>query len=133
MVNHEGFNPSTLKITDLRATVIVSIFDYPIIRIDTNQGVSGLGEVRDAGNREYALQFKGLLLNQNPLNVEYLFREMKARTGLRRYGFSGQGGRESGGVSAVEMALMDIVGKVYGVPVYQLLGGKYRNKVRIKP
>jgi L-alanine-DL-glutamate epimerase-like enolase superfamily enzyme len=131
LVNHESFNPSTLKITDIRTTVIASNFDYPIIKIDTNQGVYGLGEVRDAGNWEYALQFKGLLLDQNPLNVEHLFREMKVRTGIRRYGFSGQGGRESGGVSAVEMALMDIIGKVYDVPIYQLLGGKYRDMIRI--
>ncbi|MGD0804667.1 MAG: mandelate racemase/muconate lactonizing enzyme family protein [Candidatus Bathyarchaeia archaeon] len=131
MVNHESYNPSTLKITDLRTVIIASNFDYPIIRIDTNQGVYGLGEVRDAGNREYALQFKGMLLDQNPMNIEALFREMKGRTGQRKNGFSGQGGRESGGISAIEMALWDIIGKVYEVPVYQFLGGKYRDKIRI--
>ncbi len=40
-------------------------------------------------------------------------------------------GREGGGVSGIEIALMDLIGKVYGVPCYQLLGGKYRDKVRI--
>lgn len=129
MVNRESFNPSTLKITDLR-TVVVN-FDCPIVKIDTNQGVYGLGEVRDAGNREYALQFKGMLLDKNPMNIESLFREMKVRTGQRKQGFSGYGGRESGGISAIEMALWDIIGKVYGIPVYQLLGGRYRDRIRI--
>ena len=59
--------PSELKITDLRLAVVASNYDYPIIRIDTNQGVYGIGEVRDAGHREDALRFKSFLLGQNPL------------------------------------------------------------------
>jgi L-alanine-DL-glutamate epimerase-like enolase superfamily enzyme len=131
MVNRESFNSSTLKITDVRTIIVGANFEYPIIKIETNQGVYGLGEIRDGGNREYALQFKGLLLDQNPLNIESLFRKMKDRTGQRMHGFSGYGGRESGGISAVEIALWDIIGKVYEIPVYQLLGGKYRDHIRI--
>jgi L-alanine-DL-glutamate epimerase-like enolase superfamily enzyme len=114
--------PSELKITDMRIAVVCSNYDYPIIRIDTNQGVYGIGEVRDAGHKENALQFKSMLLGQNPCNVDMLFRAMKK---------FGNWGREGGGVSGLELALMDLVGKVYGVPCYQLLGGKYRDKVRI--
>ena len=44
-------SPSDLKITDMRVAVVCSNYDYPIIRIDTNQGVYGIGEVRDAGIR----------------------------------------------------------------------------------
>jgi len=114
--------PSDLKITDIRIAVVASNYDYPIIRIDTNQGVYGLGEVRDAGHRENALQFKSMLLGQNPCNVDMIFRAIK---------HFGNWGREGGGVSGIEIALWDLVGKVYGVPCYQLLGGKYRDKVRI--
>ncbi len=114
--------PSDLKITDMRLAVVASNYDYPIIRLDTNQGVYGLGEVRDAGHKENALQFKSFLLGQNPCNVDLLFRTMK--------GFGGPG-REGGGVSGLELALWDLVGKVYGVPCYQFLGGKYRDKARI--
>ena len=88
-------------------------YDYPIIRIDTNQGVYGIGEVRDAGHRENALQFKSMLLGQNPCNVDMIFRAMKQ---------FGNWGREGGGVSGMEIALWDLVGKVYGVPCYQFLG-----------
>ena len=115
-------SPSQLKITDMRMAVVCSNYDYPIIRIDTNQGVYGIGEVRDAGHKENALQFKSFLLGQNPCNVDMLFRAIK------RFG---NWGREGGGVSGIEIALWDLVGKVYGVPCYQFLGGKYRDKVRM--
>lgn len=115
-------SPSQLKITDVRAAVVCSNYDYPIIRIDTNQDVYGIGEVRDAGHKENALQFKSILLGQNPCNVDMIFRAIK---------HYGNWGREGGGVSGLELALWDLVGKVYGVPCYQFLGGKYRDKVRI--
>ncbi|HOU12633.1 MAG TPA: mandelate racemase/muconate lactonizing enzyme family protein [Anaerolineae bacterium] len=114
--------PSDLKITDLRYAVVWSNYDYPIIRLDTNQGVYGIGEVRDAGHPENALQFKSMLLGQNPCNVDMIFRTIKQ---------FGNWGREGGGVSGIELALWDLVGKVYGVPCYQFLGGKYRDKIRI--
>lgn len=118
----KGSAPSQLRITDLRIAVVCSNYDYPILRIDTNQGVYGIGEVRDAGHAENALQFKSLLLGQNPCNVDMLFRAIKA---------FGASGREGGGVSGIEIALWDLIGKVYGVPCYQFLGGKYRDKIRI--
>src|SRR5689334_23167981 len=114
--------PSDLRITDMRLAVVASIYDYPILRLDTNQGVYGLGEVRDAGHVENALQFKSILLGQNPCNVDMIFRAIK---------HLGNWGREGGGVSGIEIALWDLVGKVYGVPCWQLLGGKYRDRVRI--
>ena len=115
-------SPSNLKITDMRVAVVCSNYDYPIIRIDTNQGVYGIGEVRDAGHRENALQYKSMLLGQNPCNVDMIFRAIK------RFG---NWGREGGGVSGIEIALWDLVGKVYGVPCYQFLGGKYRDRIRV--
>ncbi len=114
--------PTDLKITDMRIAVVASNYDYPIIRLDTNQGVYGIGEVRDAGHKENALQFKSMLLGQNPCNVDMLFHAIK------RFG---NWGREGGGVSGLELALWDLVGKVYGVPCYQFLGGKYRDHVRV--
>ena len=114
--------PSELRITDIRTATVCSNYDYPILRIDTNQGVYGIGEVRDAGHRENALQFKHMLLGKNPCDVDLIFNAMK------QYG---NWGREGGGVSGIEIALWDLVGKVYGVPCYQFLGGKYRDKVRI--
>jgi L-alanine-DL-glutamate epimerase-like enolase superfamily enzyme len=113
--------PSDLKITDMRLAVVRSNYDYPIIRLDTNQGVYGIGEVRDAGHKEDALRYKSMLVGQNPLNVDMIFRRIKT---------FGTHGREGGGVSGIELALWDLVGKVYGVPCYQFFGGKYRDRVR---
>lgn len=111
--------PSDLEITDLR---YVLVGNTPIIRIDTNQDIYGLGDVRDGADPRYALMLKSRLLGRNPTNVEALFKRIKQ---------FGDHGRQGGGVSAVEMALWDLAGKAYGVPLYQLLGGKYRDEVRI--
>src|SRR5215471_5099959 len=117
-------SPSTLKITDLRYTVVKKPgpSPCPIIRIDTNQGVYGLGEVRDVANYQYAMVLKTRIMGENPLNVDYLFEKIAQFGGVARQG---------GGVSAVEMALWDIAGKVYNCPVYQMLGGKWRDSIRI--
>jgi L-alanine-DL-glutamate epimerase-like enolase superfamily enzyme len=117
-------SPSTLKITDLRVATVVKPGPSPctIVRLDTNQGVYGLGEVRDAASRTYALFLKSRVVGQNPLNITYLFERIKQ--------FGGNG-RQAGGVVAIEEALWDIAGKVYGVPIYQMLGGKFRDKIRV--
>ncbi len=115
--------PSQLKITDLRvATVAHAPMLCPLIRIDTNQGIYGLGEVRDGSTATYALMLKSRLLGENPCNVEKVFRKIKQ--------FGGES-RQAGGVCAVEMALWDLAGKAFNVPVYQMLGGQYRDKARI--
>ena len=115
--------PSELRITDLRIAHIQGApFRVPIIRIDTNQGISGLGEVRDGGSPRYALMLKSRLLGENPCNVERLFKRLKQ---------FGHHGRQGGGVSGVEMALWDLAGKAFDVPVYQMLGGRYRDKIRL--
>ncbi len=114
--------PSDLKITDMRYCVLQNVGRTPIIRIDTNQGIYGLGEVRDGADERYALMLKGHILGQNPCNVEQLFKTIKQ---------FGHHGRQGGGVCAVEMALWDLCGKAYDVPCWQLLGGRYRDKVRL--
>jgi len=114
--------PSDLKITDLRiATVARATMTCPLIRIDTNQGIYGLGEVRDGASKNYALMLKSRLLNENPCNIDKLFRKIKQFGGHARQG---------GGVCGVEMALWDLAGKAYNVPVYQMLGGKFRDRIR---
>jgi L-alanine-DL-glutamate epimerase-like enolase superfamily enzyme len=114
--------PSDLKITDLRYCHTAVMGGTAIIRIDTNQGIYGLGEVRDAADPKYALVLKSRILGENPCNVERIFKIIKQ--------FGGQA-RQAGGVCAVEMALWDLCGKAYNVPAWQLLGGRYRDTVRI--
>jgi L-alanine-DL-glutamate epimerase-like enolase superfamily enzyme len=116
-------SPSQLRITDLRVAVVTRApMRCPLIRIDTNQDISGYGEVRDGASERYALILKSRLLGENPCNVERIFKRIKQ---------FGHHARQGGGVSGVEMALWDLAGKAYGVPVYQMLGGRYRDKVRL--
>jgi L-alanine-DL-glutamate epimerase-like enolase superfamily enzyme len=115
-------NPSDLKITDLRYALTTVLGGTAIIRIDTNQGIYGLGEVRDGADPRYALMLKSRILGLNPCNVEMIFKIIKQ--------FGGNG-RQGGGVCGVEMAMWDLVGKAYNVPAWQLLGGRYRDKVRM--
>jgi L-alanine-DL-glutamate epimerase-like enolase superfamily enzyme len=115
-------SPSDLKITDMRVAVLGDGGRKPIIRIDTNQGIYGLGEVRDGADERYALFLKSRILGLNPCNVEMLFRIINQ---------FGSHGRQGGGVCAVEMALWDLCGKAYGIPAWQLLGGRYRDRIRL--
>ncbi|MBZ9766998.1 mandelate racemase/muconate lactonizing enzyme family protein [Mesorhizobium sp. CA6] len=115
--------PSELRITDMRVAEIVGApFTSALLKIYTNQGIVGLGEVRDGASATYALMLKSRLLGENPCDVDRLFRRIKQ--------FGGHG-RQGGGVSAVEIALWDLAGKAYGVPIYQMLGGKFRDHVRV--
>ena len=114
--------PSDLRITDIRVAEITGApFRSALLKIYTNQGIVGLGEVRDGASATYALMLKSRLLGENPCDVDRLFRRIKQ--------FGGHG-RQGGGVSAIEIALWDLAGKAYGAPIYQMLGGKFRDKVR---
>lgn len=115
--------PSKLQITDLRVAVIEKApMTCPLIRIDTNQGLVGWGEVRDGANEVYALQLKARILGENPCHVDKVFRKIKQ--------FGGHA-RQAGGVCGIEMALMDLAGKAWGVPCWQMLGGQFRDRVRL--
>ena len=118
-----NIDPSTLKITDMRfADIDGAPKRCTLLKLYTNQGLVGYGEVRDASSKTYALMLKSRLLGENPCNVDRLFHKIKQFGGPSRQG---------GGVSGVEIALWDLAGKAWGVPLWQLLGGKYRDKVRV--
>lgn len=110
--------PSDLRITDVRMAMIGG----GLIRLDTNQGVYGIGENRDGASRTYVMELKRLVVGENPCNIDKVFRKIK------QFGFHA---RQGGGVSGIEMALWDLAGKVYNVPIYQMLGGKFRDRVRV--
>jgi L-alanine-DL-glutamate epimerase-like enolase superfamily enzyme len=112
--------PTRLKITDIRGCTVASNFDYPIVKIYTNQDVYGLGEVRDAGYLGQALILKPYLIGKDPLDIEGIMESLRPHSDNGRFG---------GGFSGVDMALFDIAGKVLGVPAYKILGEKVRDKI----
>ena len=85
-VNRNSF-PSDLKITDIRFTDIVRApMHCTLMKVYTNQGIVGLSEVRDGGNRVFAEMLKSRVLGENPCNVEKLFRRVSgsvSETGIR--------------------------------------------------
>lgn len=118
--------PSDLKITDVKCGYIKgSLF----VKIYTNQNIWGCGEGVDAVPGTYHLvkSFGARLKGQNPLNVHRLFEN------IRKGGFfqGAQSGMYVAVLSAIETALWDVAGKALNVPVYQLLGGKFRDKIRV--
>src|SRR4249920_2741382 len=118
--------PSDLKITDIKCGYIKgSLF----VKIYTNQAIWGCGEGVDAIPGTYHL-VKNLgerIKGKSPLDVHRLFED------IRKSGFfqGAQSGMYVAVLSAVETALWDIAGKALNMPVYQLLGGKFRDKIRV--
>ena len=118
-----NIDPSSLAITDMRfCDIIGAPKRCSLMKIYTNQGIVGYGELRDSSSKTYALMLKSRLLGENPCNVDRLFHKIKQ--------FGGPS-RQAGGVSGIEIALWDIAGKAYGIPLYQMLGGRFRDKVRV--
>ncbi|MFB3776587.1 MAG: mandelate racemase/muconate lactonizing enzyme family protein [Bryobacteraceae bacterium] len=110
--------PSELKITDMRMAALGS----GLIRIDTNQGISGYGENRDGAARYQVLELKRLVVGENPCSVDKIFRKIK------QFGYHA---RQGGGVSGVEVALWDLAGKAFNMSVSNMLGGRFRDRIRV--
>ena len=110
-----------MKITDVRCAVIGS---NPIVRIVTDEGICGYGEVESSKPylKPVVLFYKQYLLGEDPTNVERIMLKIRRLGGFKPWGSA---------VSAIEMALWDIAGKAAGLPVFKLLGGKVRDRVRV--
>ncbi len=110
-----------MKITDLRCTVLGQ---NPIVRITTDEGISGLGEVESSKSylKPHVLFYKQFIVGEDPTNVERVMRKIRRLGSFKPWGSA---------VSAIEMALWDIAGKAAGLPVHRLLGGKVRDQVRV--
>ncbi len=118
-----------LRITEVR-TAEVRVHGYQVhVRVYTDQGIIGQGETTDAseGNVPLIRSFARMLMGQDPLNVEAAFERIRT-AGI----FAGaQSGQYVTALTGVETALWDIAGKALGLPVYQLLGGRVRDRVRV--
>jgi galactonate dehydratase len=118
-----------LKITDVRTAMVAVHGPQAHIRIYTDQGLIGQGESTDAavGTPALARGFRRFLIGRDPLNVDAIWEEIR-RSGI----FAGaQGGQFTTALSGIEIALWDLAGKALGMPVYQLMGGKFRDRVRM--
>jgi L-alanine-DL-glutamate epimerase-like enolase superfamily enzyme len=110
-----------VRITDVKCAVIG---ENPVVRIVTDEGIDGYGEVEQYKPylKWHVLHLAPALVGEDPTNVERVMLKIRNRGGFKPWGSA---------VSAVEMALWDLAGKAAGLPVYKLLGGKVRDKVRV--
>lgn len=110
-----------MKITDLKCAVIGQ---NPVVRIKTDEGISGFAEVESSKSylKPHVLFYKQLILGEDPTNVERVMLRIRRMGSFKPWGSA---------VSAIEMALWDIAGKSAGLPVYKLLGGRVRDRVRV--
>ena len=119
-----------MHITDIKPfPVWVGTRNQMLVKVETNEGIYGWGESglsgRELGVKGIVEHYREFLLGKDPMNRGALWQEM-----YRSQYF--EGGRTlTAAISAIDIALHDIVGKKLGVPVYDLLGGKHRNKVPV--
>jgi galactonate dehydratase len=118
-----------MKITDIRTAEIMAHGYQVHVRVYTDQGIFGHGECTDSASGVIPIirSLRRFLVGQDPLNIELLWERM--RTGGI---FAGaQAGQYVTALTGIEIALWDLAGKAIGVPVYQLLGGKTRDRIRL--
>ena len=96
--------------------------DWVLLKIETDEGITGLGEWSPGASPSALESVRRMLVGQDPMNVNALHHSNQPHRGLWNLGGLGAG---------VEIALWDIAGKKLGVPLYQLLGGKLRDRVRM--
>jgi galactonate dehydratase len=127
--NSTPYQRPRLKITDVRTAQVSVHGPQTHIRVYTDQGIYGQGEATDAaiGAASLVRSWRRTLIGRDPLNVEAIWEQIRTQ-GV----FAGaQGGQYTTALSGLEIALWDLAGKALGLPVYQLMGGKFRDKVRI--
>ena len=110
-----------MKITDLKCAIIGQ---NPVVRLVTDQGISGYGEIESTKPylKSHVPFYKQHIIGEDPTNVERVMLKIRRLGAFKPWGSS---------VSAIEMALWDLAGKAAGLPVYKLLGGKIRDRVRV--
>jgi L-alanine-DL-glutamate epimerase-like enolase superfamily enzyme len=117
-----------LKITRLKTAVVEGNFDWTFVRIETDEGIRGLGECFFAPGLTAILRsVEPILLGEDPRDVHRLFRKLQLATS----GAGSVAGIIYNAISGIEAALWDVLGKSLKVPIYRLLGGKFRDEIRI--
>ena len=117
-----------MKITNVSTAVIAGNFPWVLVRVETDRGVTGLGEAYwGAGVAELVHTAKPLLIGQDPTNIGRLFDIMVRCLS----GEGSQAGATVTAISGIEIALWDLLGRAHDLPISTFFGGRYREKIRI--
>jgi len=118
-----------VKITDVKtASVKLTYYSAHLVKITTDSGLYGIGEAyRGAGTLDWIRKIKRYVIGEDPLQVDVLWHEMMDEGS----GADARSGTLTGAIAGIESAILDLIGKMLNVPVYVLLGGKFRDKLLI--
>src|ERR1700756_3600514 len=117
-----------IKITDVKCMIVRGTWDWNLIKVETDSGLYGIGEAYWGwGVKDLVLnKMKGIVVGEDPLNVDKLYTKM-----LRDSAGAGAiGGVTMTAASGIEIALWDLCGRILQTPVCNLLGGRFRDRVR---
>jgi L-alanine-DL-glutamate epimerase-like enolase superfamily enzyme len=124
-----------VKIRDVQAMMLQGPRTYTLVKVVSDDGLYGIGEAYGSpavGVKEQVLSLKPWLLNKDPLEIDALYTSMGVHTpALSGTRTDGSAHALMRAVSGVEMALWDLAGKVLQVPTTTLLGGRFRDRVRV--
>lgn len=117
-----------IKITDVKCMVVRGTWDWNLIKIETDSGLYGLGEAYWGwGVKDLVVnKMKGIVVGEDPLNVDKLYTKML----MESAGAGAIGGATVTAASGIEIALWDLAGRILETPSCNLLGGKFRDRVR---
>ncbi|MHC4215929.1 MAG: mandelate racemase/muconate lactonizing enzyme family protein, partial [Planctomycetota bacterium] len=118
-----------MKIVDIKtASVKLTYYSAHLVKVITDSGMFGIGEAyRGAGTLDWIRKIKEEIIGKDPLQIDVLWHKMMDEGS----GADSRSGTLTGAISGIESALWDLAGKVLNVPVYTLLGGKFRDKLLI--
>ncbi|GAA0243171.1 mandelate racemase/muconate lactonizing enzyme family protein [Haladaptatus pallidirubidus] len=127
-LSSERSGPRDVEITDVQTTIVDGNYPWILVRVYTDAGIVGTGESYwGGGDAEIIDRMAPFIIGESPLDIDRLYEHLVQK-------MSGEGsisGKVISAISGIEIALHDAAGKILDVPAYQLLGGKYRDEVRI--
>src|SRR5277367_3874553 len=117
-----------VKITDVKCMIVRGTWDWNLIKVETDSGLYGIGEAYWGwGVKDLVVnKMKGIIVGEDPLNVDKLYTKML----MRSAGAGAIGGVTMTAASGIEIALWDLCGRILQTPVCNLLGGRFRDRIR---
>ena len=117
-----------VKITDVKCMIVQGTWDWNLIKVETDSGIYGIGEAYWGwGVKDLVVnKMKGIIVGEDPMNVDRLYTKMLKDSA----GAGAIAGVTMTAASGIEIAVLDLVGRLLQTPVCNLLGGRFRDKVR---
>lgn len=115
-----------MKVTRVSTAVMEANFNWTIVKVETDEKIAGYGEAfLGAGLCSIIREYGEILIGVDPTSIDVVLRRLRGRSVHMSPGIAMHA------INGIECALLDLLGKKYKMPVWQMLGGKYRDRVRV--